>query len=222
MYNYFTITICAEQGGGMEIFMIEANIKNTYLKFETDKNVFSPGAIDKGTLAMLSLVEFSENDKVLDLGCGYGVVGLLAAKLIGEDNIIMADISDDAVRLAKLNAKLNGVNADIRKSCAYDNIPECDFTLILSNPPYNTNFSVAKEFIETGFKKLSVGGRLYMVTKRKEWYKNKLISVFGGVRIFEINGYNVFISEKRQDVPPKKHKKTVNKLSKKLRRKYSA
>ena len=71
------------------------------------------------------------------------------------------------------------------------------FDLILSNPPYQTDFSVAKGFIEKGFNRLKVGGRLYMVTKRREWYRNKLVSVFGGVEIRETDGYYVFAAERR-------------------------
>jgi len=66
--------------------VIETEIKNIPLRFQTDAGLFSPGAVDAGTLAMLSRVDFEENDKVLDLGCGYGVVGILAARLIGHRN----------------------------------------------------------------------------------------------------------------------------------------
>ena len=62
--------------------MISIKIKGIDLQFETDAANFSPTAIDQGTLAMLSAVEFNQNDKVLDLGCGYGVVGILAGRLI--------------------------------------------------------------------------------------------------------------------------------------------
>lgn len=198
--------------------MIEIQIKSTPLKFETDSALFSPKTVDIGTLSMLALTEFSQEDKVLDLGCGYGVVGILACKLIGEDNVIMCDISDKAVEYARRNAKLNGVpNADIRISNGFENIMEHNFTLILSNPPYHTDFSVAKHFIEVGFKKLRVGGKMVMVTKRLEWYKNKLSSIFGGVKVQEINGYYVFIAEKRNNYIKKKEKKAT--LSKKLQRK---
>lgn len=145
--------------------MIEVQIKNTSLKFETDSELFSPKAVDIGTLSMLSLTEFLQGDKVLDLGCGYGVVGILACKLIGENHVIMSDISDKAVEYARRNAELNGFShVDIRLSNGFENIMEDDFTLILSNPPYHTDFSVAKHFIEGAFKKLSVGGRMVMVT----------------------------------------------------------
>lgn len=199
--------------------MISAEIKNVSLKFETDPSNFSPNSIDTGTLAMLSAVDFLPNDKVLDMGCGYGVVGILAAKLIGAGNVTMCDISESAVKQAKINAELNGVpDIDIKISDGFSNIPYNGFTLILSNPPYHTDFSVPKHFIEVGFKKLAVGGKMIMVTKRLDWYKNKLASVFGGVRVREIDGYYVFISEKRGERVPKKEK-MVGKLSKKLRKK---
>lgn len=201
--------------------MIETTIKGTHLLFETNQNVFSPASIDAGTLAMLSKADFSQTDKILDLGCGYGVIGILAAKLIGEDRVILCDASEEAVQLAKENALENGVcSLSIRCSDAYESIPEKEFTQILSNPPYHTDFSVAKKFIETGFHKLVLGGKMIMVTKRLDWYKNKLNSVFGGVKVFEIDGYYVFISEKRQKTVSKKEKKP-QKLSKKLQHKYA-
>jgi len=74
---------------------------------------------------------------------------------------------------------------------------EKDFTLILSNPPYHEDFSVAKAFIEKGFNRLAMNGRLFMVTKREVWYRNKLTAIFGGVRVFRIEDYFVFMAEKR-------------------------
>lgn len=129
------------------------------------------------------------------------VVTVLSAsrlqRWLGGSNITMCDISEDAVRLAKRNIVLNQVS-DIKvyQSDGLKQIGDRDYTLILSNPPYHADFSVPKAFIEQGYKKLAVGGRMYMVTKRKEWYKNKLISVFGGVKIMESNGYYVFMAEK--------------------------
>ncbi len=178
--------------------LIEATIKGIELRFETDNEVFSPQGVDAGTLAMLSQVEFGEGDRVLDLGCGYGVVGILATKLIGSENVVMTDVSERAVELARRNAVLNGVGqVVIHQRDGFKDLTETDFTLILSNPPYHTDFAVPKEFIEKGFNRLRLGGRMVMVTKRKDWYKNKLIAIFGGVKIAEIDGYYVFTAEKR-------------------------
>ena len=199
--------------------MISARIKNVDLVFETTPSIFSPNSIDNGTLAMLSVIDFLPGDKVLDLGCGYGIVGILAGKLIGEENVVMCDVSEQAVECATKNLRMNNVpDIRIRLSDGYKNVEERDFTLILSNPPYHADFSVPKHFIEGGFKKLTIGGKLVMVTKRLDWYKNKLTSVFGGAKVYEIDGYYVFIAEKRRKAVKEKEKKTGD-LSKKLQRK---
>ena len=188
---------------------------------ETGDYYFSPRGIDKGTLFMLSKVQLTEEDKVLDLGCGYGVVGIYIAKIIGGEKVVMIDISEEALALTKMNLELNGLNGvKVIKSDGLKEIPDRDFTLILSNPPYHTDFSVAKAFIEDGYKRLVLGGKMMMVTKRLAWYRNKLTSVFGGVKVFEQDGYYVFVAEKRQ-VQKHKETKKKQKLSKKLQRKYS-
>lgn len=173
-------------------------INGVELVFETSPELFSPGGIDAGTRAMLSVAEFRKDDKVLDLGCGYGVVGILAAKLIGFDKVTMSDSSSKAVEHAAKNAGLNGVGeVRILLSDGFQNIDDKDYTLILSNPPYHEDFSVPKAFIEKGFNRLRVGGRMMMVTKRETWYRNKLTAIFGGTRLWHIDGYCVFMSEKK-------------------------
>ena len=182
--------------------MISVEIKGVELRFETDPSNFSPNHIDTGTRAMLSAMEFREEDKVLDLGCGYGVVGILAGRLIGCEKVILCDVSERAVTQARLNAERNGLpDLDIRRSDGFSHIPEKDFTLILSNPPYHTDFSVAKRFIESGFQRLVSGGRLVMVTKRLDWYKNKLISVFGGVMCLQRKNAVIRFGKKRRGRP---------------------
>lgn len=78
--------------------MISTRIKDVEMVFETAPSIFSPNSIDNGTLAMLSVIDFLPSDKVLDLGCGYGIVGILAGKLIGEENVIMCDVSEQAIQ----------------------------------------------------------------------------------------------------------------------------
>ena len=201
--------------------VMRVTVKNIELEFQTNEGLFSPGAIDRGTLAMLSVIEFSTEDKVLDLGCGYGVVGILAAKIIGQEKVIMCDISSLAVEYARKNAALNQVPCiTVLESDGLKQIPDKDFSLILSNPPYHVDFSVPKGFIEEGFRRLAVGGRMVMVTKRREWYMRKFISVFGGVKVYELDGYYVFVGEKRKNIAGKReHSTDTNKLSKKLERK---
>ena len=199
---------------------MEEVINGIDLTLNTHPSLFSPGAPDKGTLAMLSLAEIRKGDKVLDLGCGCGIVGIYAAKLIGAENVVMTDKSETAAEYAKINAELNGAG-EIKICCGdgYENVSDNDFTIILSNPPYHTDFSVAKAFIEGGYRHLLPGGRMIMVTKRMDWYKNKLTSVFGGVKVTERDGYYVFTAEKRVRSTNFKTKEK-NGLSKKLAKKY--
>ncbi len=179
--------------------IVKGCIKGFELEFETSEKCFSPRQIDRGTLAMLSCVNFYEGQKVLDLGCGYGVVGITAAKITGAEHVYMVDIDREALRLAMKNARRNGVEGvHILQSHGMDELNETEFDVILSNPPYHTDFSVPKKFIEKGFNRLKIGGRMVMVTKRREWYKNKFISIFGGVRIHELDGYYVFEAERRK------------------------
>ena len=181
--------------------MITVEYNGISMRLHTEKTLFSPSAMDAGTRAMLACTMISPGDKVLDLGCGYGVVGIYAAKLIGGERVTMADIDERAVAAARENAVQNGVpEVRVFRSDGFRDIPDTGYTLILSNPPYHTDFRVAKHFIEKGFNRLAIGGKMVMVTKRRDWYKRKLIVIFGGVQIREVDGYYVFLSEKRSAV----------------------
>ena len=201
--------------------LLKERIFREEIVLETGEYYFSPKRIDKGTMFMLSKVQVTEEDKVLDLGCGYGVVGISIAKIIGGERVVMSDISEEALALTNSNLERNELNSvRVVKSNGLKEIPDKDFTLILSNPPYHTDFSVAKAFIEDGYKHLVLGGRLMMVTKRLVWYQNKITSVFGGVKVFEQDGYYVFVAEKRKGQRGKETKNQQS-LSKKLMRKYA-
>lgn len=200
--------------------LIKEEINGIEIICETGEYYFSPTRVDLGTRFMLETVPVREGDKVLDLGCGYGVVGIYAAKKLGGENVVMCDILEDAVALAMDNLTKNGIEgARVLQSDGLKSVEDRDFTLIYSNPPYHTDFSVAKAFIEDGFRKLAVGGRMVMVTKRLDWYRNKLKSVFGGVKVFEAEDYYIFLSEKRA-ARVEKPKKNTQTMSKKLQRKY--
>ncbi|MBE7064285.1 MAG: methyltransferase domain-containing protein [Ruminococcaceae bacterium] len=184
------------------------NICGVECSFVTNDECFSPKNADKGTIAMLSACKIEQGETVIDLGCGYGTVGIWAAHFTKPENIYMLDINTNALECARKNAELNGFEClNIIESNGCENLDRAGFDIILSNPPYHTDFSVAKMFIEKGFNRLKVGGHMYMVTKRLDWYKNKLSSVFGGVKVNEIDGYYVFIAEKRQPMRADKSKK---------------
>ena len=178
--------------------LLQVEILGQQVSLETRPGLFSPEHVDRGTLAMLSHVKIASGMRIMDLGCGCGVVGIVAAKIAGEENVFMSDADPMAVETARRNAERNGVGGvQVCVSDGFQSVDASGFDLILSNPPYQTDFSVAKGFIEKGFNRLKIGGKLYMVTKRRAWYKNKMISVFGGVEIRETDGYYVFIAERR-------------------------
>ena len=178
--------------------VIYANIAGIRLLFDTAPNLFSPKRPDRGSLAMLSCINFEPSDKVLDLGCGYGLIGIYAAKIIGAERVWMVDNNQTAVEYAVKNLAVNGVDGvSVVMSDGFREIREANFTKIICNPPYHVDFSVPKRFIEKGFNRLVLDGAMYMVTKRKPWYQNKLRSIFGGARVRELDSYFVFEAAKK-------------------------
>lgn len=177
--------------------MISTTIKGYDLQLNSDHRLFSPLSIDRGTLALLSVISFTPEDKVLDLGCGIGIIGIVAVKHGAQ--VVMSDVDPLAVEIAQQNVALNHVEViSVVQSDGFRQLTDAGFTIIASNPPYHTDFSVAKHFIEKGFNRLVLGGRFVMVTKRVDWYKQKLTAIFGGVSMHSIDGYTVFVATKRR------------------------
>ena len=172
---------------------IDVNINGIQLSLASHPALFSPKRVDAGTLAMLSCVELSPEDRVLDLGCGCGVVGIYSAQIVGGENVFLLDSDATAVEVAKANAVTNGLPEIMTvQSDGFRDFRENNFTKILSNPPYHADFSVPKHFILKGFNRLTIGGEMWMVTKREKWYRNKLASVFGNVETHRVDSYFVF------------------------------
>lgn len=83
------------------MLMIKCTVNGIVLNLHTENSLFSPNHIDKGTLAMLMNVDFWQGQKILDLGCGYGVVGIYAAHFAGAEHVTMVDVDPIAVAFAK-------------------------------------------------------------------------------------------------------------------------
>ncbi|MEZ6122725.1 MAG: methyltransferase [Planctomycetaceae bacterium] len=179
---------------------IEFSLAGVTLFLKTRPELFSPRRVDAGTEAMLKCVSFDSDDRVLDLGCGCGVVGILAAKLIGASRVFLVDSDPLAVECSKQNCIRNGVpETTVLLSDGFADFRETGLTKILSNPPYHTDFSVARRFILKGFNRLVIGGQMWFVTKREAWYRNRLAAVFGGVQVRQVDGYCVMMAEKRRN-----------------------
>ncbi len=200
--------------------MLTINYQATSLQFETDPEVFSPSGLDLGTESMMEQLHTKDGLRVLDLGCGFGFVGIYLATQYPHDRVTMVDVDQNAVGLSKMNAQRNHVTPTILQSNGFEKLAGETFDLILSNPPYHTDFAVARGFIENAQHQLSMGGHMYMVTKRRTWYENKLKSTFGNVLVTELNGYYVFYAEKRPFEKQKQNQAKEHTLSKKLQRKY--
>ena len=161
------------------------------LTFETAPALFSPDRLDAGTAAMLRAVQFESADKVLDLCCGYGPVGVYAGKLIDPARVWLLDNDPLAVGCASRNLERNGVaGAHVQVDDGFASLEETAFTKILCNPPYHADFALPK--IEKAFNRLAVGGALWMVVRREAWYRRKLRAIFGAVTARPDAGYVIF------------------------------
>lgn len=152
--------------------MLKIQIKGISLQFDTHPALFTPRSADCGTLTMLEHVDFSPDGIALDLGCGYGLVGILAASLIPPEQVYMTDIDDLAVEVSAGNLEKNGITGvTLTYGDTFSAVDRSDFTLILSNPPYHTDFSVAKKFNEKSFNQLIISGHIYMLGGEKTGIK---------------------------------------------------
>jgi len=161
--------------------------------FLTRPGVFSYGRMDDGARALLEVASIQPGDAVLDLGCGVGTNGVLAADRAGLDAVItFVDSNVRSIVLAEENARTNCLT---RFSClatsTMDGLPPGSFDVILANPPYYAASSIAKMFIERSATLLREGGRFYLVTKQVEQVAPMLVDVFGDVDAFENRGYTV-------------------------------
>lgn len=134
-------------------------MKLIYISVHCSENRFIK---KQDSIAMLSVVELNKNDKVLDLGCDYAIVGVFSSKIVDSKNVVMTDIDNKEVEVSRENILLNDVQGiRLYQSDGFKDINEKNFAIILSNPPYHADFSVPKEFIEKGFNRLVICGKMY-------------------------------------------------------------
>ncbi|AZR74703.1 16S rRNA methyltransferase [Anoxybacter fermentans] len=170
--------------------------------FLTDAGVFSRKRIDRGTELLIKAMQIKLSDKVLDMGCGYGPIGIVAADLALEGQVVMVDINQRAVELAKENLERNCItNARVILSDGFSNVEDKDFDVILMNPPFRAGKKVVYPLIEKSREHLKPGGLLYTVCRTRQGAKSlakKIEKVFGEVdEVDKGSGYRVYCGIKR-------------------------
>lgn len=173
----------------------------------TEAGVFSRTRLDPGTRLLIKHLEVKPDDRVLDLGCGYGAVGIIAARLAPRGNVILADINARAVALAAENLQLNGIrNATAIQSDGYQSLGGQRFDVIALNPPIRAGLAVVYRLLEESAQHLAPGGRFYLVGRTRQGVlrlKEKIREVFGNVEeIARRGGYRVCLARGPDSAAP--------------------
>lgn len=143
------------------------------LKFKTDAGVFSKGEVDYGTQVLLKSLPESLTGRVLDLGCGWGAVGVSVAKIFPDAQVVMSDVNRRALDLARENARVNGVSAQILESDGLDNV-DGDFDFILTNPPIRAGKQVIYRMFADSAQRLGETGQLFLVIRKQQGAESAL------------------------------------------------
>ena len=167
----------------------------------TASGVFSPKRIDLGTKILIESMILPERGNVLDLGCGYGAVGIVAGAMNPSACVFMVDVNERALQLAKENAKRNRVhNAMFRSGFLYEPVNDVQFETILSNPPVSAGLKVVLPIIEQAPAHLANGGCLQMVVRSNiggKRFARAMEEAFGKVEVLaRQSGYRVLLSKK--------------------------
>ena len=181
-----------------DIHELRVDLLGEKMTFLTDAGVFSKKMVDFGSQFLLKCLEVNQGETVLDVGCGYGPLGLSLAKAYGVQ-ATMVDINNRALDLAQQNAERNKVAATIFQSNIYEQV-EGKFDHVISNPPIRAGKQVVHEIIEKSKDFLETGGDLTIVIQKKQGApsaKSKMEDVFGNCEIVKKDkGYYILRSVK--------------------------
>lgn len=164
--------------------------------------IFSPREIDEGTDLLLKYLEINPSDDCFDLGCGYGPVGLVMAKLAPQGKTLLVDKDFMAVEYSNRNAQLNKLpNAQAMLSNGFQHIdPSLRFDVIASNIPAKVGKEMMTILLHDMKKHLKPNGRIYLVTINglREYMKRNLQEVFGHYsKLKQGKNYTISYSERR-------------------------
>jgi 16S rRNA (guanine1207-N2)-methyltransferase len=136
------------------------------LSFVVDRGVFASHGIDPGTALLIENLEVGRSDRVLDLGCGWGAVGIAAARSAPDGHVVLTEVNRRAARLARENLDRNRVtNAEVRVGALFEPVPDEAFDVIATNPPYRAGRPLVLRILEEAPGHLTPTGRLVIVGK---------------------------------------------------------
>ena len=188
---------------------IEARFHGINFRFATDTDVFSKRAVDFGTRLMIESAqrilteEGFRGGRILDLGCGYGVIGIVMKRIFPSSDVTLADINSRALELSRENAAANNAAfVTILSSDAWNSITGT-FDLIMTNPPVRAGKQTVFAFYDGAFEHLAPGGSIFVVLQKKQGApstEKKLMELFGNCEIVDKDsGYWILRSIKRSD-----------------------
>jgi 16S rRNA (guanine1207-N2)-methyltransferase len=181
---------------------INTVLRGKNLRFTSDAGVFSKGDIDYGSRVLIEAMEIPDGSAVLDVGCGYGPIGITAAHLAPKGHVTMVDINSRAVELAKENALQNGIrNVTVMESDMLGALEGRKFDVILTNPPIRAGKAVVHGIFEQAYEHLNEGGTLWIVIQKKQGAPSaaaKLEELFGSVEeVGKDKGYRIIKAYKQ-------------------------
>jgi len=194
--HYFSVAPkCDERFG-----VVKTTLRRRRFEFLTSSCVFSKKRVDLGTRVLIESMVLPEKGSVLDLGCGYGAVGITAAALNSKLRVFMTDVNMRAVRLARQNVQANRVvNAQVRCGHLYEPVKGLRFDCVLSNPPVSAGMDTVKEIITGASAVMDAGGSFQMVIRSKIGSKvlpDVFCDVFGDCEVLaRESGYRVLLGK---------------------------